>query len=189
MPWPFPFRSAANARGRGRAPAPSRQPGPRHNAFWDLLGRLGRFLLHLCGLGLCLVHLRLRPGLGCVALGLALLLLGLALAPEVRVVRQVADGFLDLALGLFEDTHLCALSSWLVGKTGTSTRRPEERKRSSVTFRNALLPVFVVVGRSLGLLDGVGLGDLESEMGPFRRWWLANRLGLFDGVGLGDVES
>ena len=112
-----------------------------------------------------------------------------ALAPEVRVVRQVADGFLDLALGLFEDTHLCALSSWLVGNTGTSTRRPEERKRSSVTFRNALLPVFVVVGRSLGLLDGVGLGDLESEMGPFRRWWLANRLGLFDGVGLGDVES
>src|SRR5438045_263256 len=83
---------------RRRAPAPLRQPGPRHYAFWDLLGRLGRFLLHLCGLGLCLVHLRLRPGLGCVALGLALLLLGLALAPEVRVVRQVADGFLDLAL-------------------------------------------------------------------------------------------
>src|SRR4051812_37599000 len=56
-------------------------------------------------LGLALVSLGLGPSLRGFALGLALLVLRLTLALEVRIVGGFADLLLDLALRLFENTH------------------------------------------------------------------------------------
>src|SRR5437763_16992830 len=66
---------------------------------------LGGFLLLLVHRGLLLVRLGLGASLGLLALLGALARLRLALGLQRLVVADVTGGLLDLALGLFENTH------------------------------------------------------------------------------------
>ena len=87
-----------------RTPLPDNKAGPvlvnRARAGWLLLVLL---LALFSSLGATTCRFRLGFSLGNIALGIGLVLLGLALFGQVVTTAQGADGFLNLAFGAFDD--------------------------------------------------------------------------------------
>lgn len=75
----------------------------------SLLGSLMGLLALFGGLGACSRGLGLCLLLGGIPLGVGLVLLGLTLTDQVFASGYRTDGFLCLALGVFDDTLDCFL--------------------------------------------------------------------------------